>query len=175
MIPFGPFDAPAGVMQLSENHTFSNAAALSRVVCRPVLSSAEQDIPPAPTTYSGQKLSPGRAESQPYIPLGTGAHQGGRGSSIGKSDDALQRMERIASYCFLVPVCHDIFSIQRQINVFRGNKEGIQKSLQRASSFPALRYSTTGRRRGKDGKQISFNEQDRHILPGLTCGVYPRA
>ncbi len=92
---------------------------------------------------------------------------------IGKADDSGEIMERKASDLLLITVDHHIFSVQAQICVLTGNKEGVQKLSYPTSSNRSLIYAAALRCRSILGRQSSFMEQALQALVGLTRGVCP--
>ena len=139
VVPAGALDAGRAVAELSKDHTPGNFAAALRIVSNAVLLPPEKHIAAALSAGPGQEAAPGRAEGQPDAPLGAGPHQRRRGPGIGKADNCLQRVQRIPGNHILFPVCQDIFPLQRQINVLRGDKQRVQKLLHGISSIAALR------------------------------------
>ena len=139
VVPAGALDAGRAVAELSKDHTPGNFTAALHIVSNAVLLPPEKHIAAALSAGPGQKAAPGRAEGQSDAPLGAGPHQRRRSPGIGKADDCLQRVQRIPGNHVLFPVCQDIFPLQRQINVLRGDKQRIQKLLHGISSIAALR------------------------------------
>ena len=89
VIPAGSLDAPAGIVQLAEDHVPGDAAASFRVVRNAVLLPAEQDISAVLSADPRQKAAPGGAEGQADALLRAGAHQRRGRAGVGEADDAL--------------------------------------------------------------------------------------
>lgn len=74
VIPASAFYAPSGVMNLPENHVFSNKTAFGRIVCNAVLLSAQKNAASTFSADSGEKPSSGCTEAQIDAALDTGSH-----------------------------------------------------------------------------------------------------
>ena len=127
MIPEGALDAPAGVIDLAEEEIPGYLPALRGVVCKAVLGPAQQDAAVAGAHGPGQKAAPGGAECQVDPTLGTGTHQGGGGAGVGEGENATEGMEGKASGGLLFPVDHHGLSLQRQVGVLAGDKQGVEQ------------------------------------------------
>ena len=139
VISSGALDAPAGVIDLAEDHTAGNAATGGELVRRAVLGSPEQDVSRGAPGDPGQKPPARRAEGQRDSALGAGAHQGGRGTGVGEGDNAAQGMERVAGGLLMLPAGDHIFAVQGQIDVLRGHEEGVQQLSHGVSSMARFR------------------------------------
>ena len=96
MISSGAFHAPTSIIDLPENHTSGNPAAARRVVGLPILHPAQKDVSLCSARDTRKKSSPRRTKCHTDAPFDTRAHQGGRRSGVGKGNDALQHMQRVA-------------------------------------------------------------------------------
>ena len=125
VVTAGALHAPAGVVDLSEDHGAGDACRFHRVIGAAVLGAPQEDIAPADPGGTGQEFPPWRTEAQPHIPLGAGSHQRRRCPRIGKADDHLQIVQWESGDHGLVPVDQDIFSLQTQVCILRSHKQGV--------------------------------------------------
>ena len=133
------FDAPAGVVQLAEDHAARDAAALRRVVGHAVLHPAQEHIPVFLAAGAGEEAAAGRAERQTDAALCAPAHERRGGPGIAEADDPIERVQREAAD--LVPVTADdnIFPVEAQVGVLRGDKQGVEQLFHGVSSMLARR------------------------------------
>ena len=126
-------------MELPENHTPRNLTASRLIIRNPVLFPAQEDISMTHTSHPGQKSPPWRTECQIDIVFRAFAHESGRGPRVREGDNILEGMQRITGYNSLFSICHYIFSIQCEINVFGGHKKCVQQMSHLLSSIAADR------------------------------------
>lgn len=139
MIQPGALNAPVGVVQLPEHHGAGRPAALGRVVRPAVLFPPEQDAAVGLAAGPGQEFSPGGAEGQGHAPPGTGLHEGGGGPGIGEGDDAGQGVQGVPGQHLFFPVGRDVLPVQGEIDVLRGDEQGIQQLSHGSASMARRR------------------------------------
>ena len=139
MIPKGALDAGSTVAQLAENHGSGNFTAPEGIIGNPVLLPAQKHIAAAFPADPGQEPAPGRAEGKADAIFRTLAHEGRRGPGIGKADNGLEGVQRIPGNDLPLPVGQHILSLQGQIDVLGGDKEGVEQLLHGVSSRAAFR------------------------------------
>ena len=132
-------DAPAGVVQLAEDHIARDAAALRRVVSHAVLHSAQEHVSVFFADGPGEKAAAGRAERQPDAALCAPAHERRGGSGIAEADDPGERVQREAANLVPVAADDDIFPVETQVGVLRGDKQRVEQLFHGASSMLARR------------------------------------
>lgn len=133
----GALHAPAGVIYLAEDHHPGQAAALERVVRRPILHPPQQHVPVGGPHHPKQKLAPWGAESHADVLLGTGTQQRRGSSGVGEGDDALKRVQGAAINLRPVPFGHHVLAVQCEKYVLRQDKHGVQQLSHGFSSLPA--------------------------------------
>ena len=101
MVAPGPFDAPASIVYLSEDHAAGDSATGIRIICDPVLGTAKQYISRTCSGNAGQEASPGGTKCQRDVPLRTGTHESGGCSRVGERYNPGQCVEGIPGH-FLV-------------------------------------------------------------------------
>ena len=139
MITEGAFDAPAGVVELAEDHVPRNPAACDRVVRRPILCPAEQHVPGILSANPGQKAPSGRAKGQSDPLFSACAHQSGGRAGIGKGNDSLQRVKGVAGNGLFFPIGDHILSIQCEVDVLPGYEQHVEQLLHGFSSIAFFR------------------------------------
>ena len=135
MVALRALNAPAGVIELAEDHIARNAAALRRIVRRAVLHPAQQDVSVLLADASGKEPADRRAEGQADAALRAAAHERRRRACIAERNDPRKRMQGKARDLLLFPVHDDIFPVERQICVLTGDKERIEKLSHGVSSM----------------------------------------
>jgi hypothetical protein len=119
-------------------------------------------------SYRTRKKPSTRGEkAKPYPFLCACAHERRACSGIGKGYNAFNRMERKSCDYLILPFHKRILSIERKVNILRGDV----KSIQQSSHIAASTYSLTGRVFISFGKQISESEQLLQKVPVFTFGV----
>ena len=135
MVALGPLNTPPAVIQLTPDHELCDPAAGGRIIRYPVLLSAQQHIPGFHARRPRQKSAARRAEAQADIAFGTGPHQSGRSPGIGEADDLFQIVQRKPPCLLLFPADNDIFAVECQIGILRGDKQSVEQSSHGISSI----------------------------------------
>ena len=136
MVPCGAFEYPAGVLQFGRDEQTSDADARIFLICQTVLRPAQRHVSAHFSCHAGEKAAVLRQKAEGYIPFGTGPHQGGASARVAHRDHAFEIVERHPADFFPLLRHHDIFPIQRQIGIGRGDIQRIlQNSHNPSSSF----------------------------------------
>ena len=139
MVAPGPFDAPASIVYLSEDHAAGDSATGARIICDSVLGTAKQYISRTCSGNAGQEASPGGTKCQRDVPLRTGTHESGGCSRVGERYNPGQCVEGIPGNFLVFPVCHHIFPVQGKVDVLAGDKESVQQMFHVSSSMAFFR------------------------------------
>ena len=109
------------------------------VIRDPILLSAKQDVSNGRTIRPRQESAARRAEIQADPALCTFPHQRRRSTGIGKTDDILQRVQRITSQDIAFPFCDNVLAVQSKIYIFRCHIERIQQMFHGFSFMASAR------------------------------------
>ena len=86
----------------------------------------------------------------------------------------MQRVQRIAGDRFPAAVRHNVFPVQREVNILRCDKKRVQKLSHCSPSIALRRYAETDLLLISFGRHNPFSEQALQPFVGFTFGVLPR-